>query len=147
MPHEFDPELLLEVVMRALPFSIRLRGGARSDARVLPRLAASYIDREMKLVRQLSLEVHAAASRDSDVRKLLPEYDEAAIGALSAIIATAQRERSIDAKVDPEYTARAISTFIMGLNHMDTLNSRLVGNRAWREYVANRVALLMGITR
>jgi hypothetical protein len=34
---------------------------------------------------------------------------------------------------------------IMGLNHMDTLNPHLVGDRAWRDFVAERVGVLLGI--
>jgi hypothetical protein len=35
--------------------------------------------------------------------------------------------------------------FLMGLNHMDTLNPQLVGDPAWREFVASHVAILLGL--
>ena len=68
-------ELLLEVVRQALrsaPVSARAREHGGIDALVLPEVAASYAEPHLKPMRQLSLEVHAAASRDPVVAHCSP---------------------------------------------------------------------------
>jgi AcrR family transcriptional regulator len=140
-------DLLLEVVKRALqtlPFSFE-RSSGENDAAILPEVAASLTDPARKLLRQLSLEVHAAARRDKAVRKLLFAYDETAIRRMRDLIEAAQQARKRDTTRDPEFTARALTVFLMGLNHMDTLHPHLVGDRAWREFVAAHVAALIGL--
>src|SRR5437867_2793275 len=140
-------ELLLEVVKHALqtlPFSFEQSNGEQ-DAAVLPEVAARLTDPALKLLRQLSLEVHAAARRDKAVRKLLVAYDETAIRRIRDLIETAQPASNRDAPRDPEFTARALTVFLMGLNHMDTLHPHLVSDQSWREFVASHVAALIGL--
>jgi AcrR family transcriptional regulator len=143
---ESKAELLLEVVKRALrvlPLSLE-GGNGENDAAVLPEVAARLTDPALKLLRQLSLEVHAAACRDPEVRKLLVEYDETAMRRIRALIETAQQARKRRVTHEAEFTARVLTVFLMGLNHMDTLHPHLVGDRAWREFVASHVAALVG---
>src|SRR2546423_97944 len=97
---------------------------------------ARLTDPALKLLRQLSLEVHAAARRDPEVSKLLVEYDETARRRIRALIETAQQARKRRGTREAESTARVLMVFLMGLNHMDTLHPHLVGDRAWRELVA-----------
>jgi AcrR family transcriptional regulator len=140
-------ELLLEVVKRALrtlPLSFEGNGG-ENDAAMLPEVAARLTDPALKLLRQLSLEVHAAASRDKEVRKLLFAYDETAMRRIRELIETTQQVRKLDTMRDPEFTSRALIVFLMGLNHMDTLHPHLVGDQAWRKFVASHVAALLGL--
>src|SRR5262245_17160767 len=71
-------ELLLEVIKRALealPFSFE-RSSDGEDATLLSELAARITDPALTLLRQLALEVHAAARRDPEVRALLSAYNE-----------------------------------------------------------------------
>jgi AcrR family transcriptional regulator len=140
-------ELLLEVVkraLRALPLSFEGNSGD-NDAAMLPEVAARFTDPALKLLRQLSLEVHAAASRDKEVRKLLLAYDETALRRIRELVETTQQARKLDVTRDPEFTSRALMVFLMGLNHMDTLHPHLVGDQAWRKFVASYVATLLGM--
>ena len=144
---ESKAELLLEVVKRALrvlPLSFE-EGNGENDAAMLPEVAARLTDPALKLLRQLSLEVHAAARRDPEVSKLLVEYDETARRKIRALIEMAQQARKRRVTRDTEATARILMVFLMGLNHMDTLHPHLVGDRAWREFVASHVAALVGM--
>ena len=144
---ESKAELLLEVVKRALrvlPLSFEGDNG-ENDAAMLPEVAARLTDPTLKLLRQLSLEVHAAARRDPEVSKLLVEYDETARRKIRALIEMAQQARKRRVTRDTEATARILMVFLMGLNHMDTLHPHLVGDRAWREFVASHVAALVGM--
>jgi AcrR family transcriptional regulator len=139
-------ELLLEVVKRSFestPLFMQNSAGATTTA--LPRLASAYTEPELKLVRQLSIEVHSAASRDSDVRRLLALSDEAAMQYISDAIALAQREGKLDPKLKPEFAARLFCVFVMGLLHMDTLLPGLIGDKSWRDFVRERVAKLIGV--
>jgi AcrR family transcriptional regulator len=140
-------ELLLEVVKRALealPLSFE-RSSSEDNAAVLPEFAARITDSALTLLRQLSVEVHAAARRDPEVRKLLAAYNERALRKIRALLEVEQRARPRDATRAPEFTARALMVFLMGLNHMDTLHPQLVGDPAWREFVASHVAMLLGL--
>src|SRR5690242_17979595 len=57
-------ELLLEVVKRSFESTpLFMQNSAAATATALPRLASVYTEPELKLVRQLSIEVHSAASR------------------------------------------------------------------------------------
>ena len=140
-------ELLLEVVKRALealPFSFE-RGSEADDAALLPEFAARLTDPALTLLRQLSVEVHAAARRDPEVRKLLAAYNEMALRKIRTLLKVEEQTGPRDALWAPEYTARALTVFLMGLNHMDTLHPQLVGDQTWREFVASHVAALLGL--
>jgi AcrR family transcriptional regulator len=138
-------ELLLEVVKRALealPLSFEQSRGA-DDAALLPEFAARLTDPALTLLRHLSVEVHAAARRDPEVRKLLADYNEMALQKIRTLLEVEEPARPRDALWAPEYTARALIVFLMGLNHMDTLHPQLVGDPAWRQFVASHVAALL----
>jgi AcrR family transcriptional regulator len=140
-------ELLLEVVKRALkalPLSFERSRGA-DDAALLPEFAARLTDPALTLLRQLAVEVHAAARRDPEVHKLLAAYNETVLRKIRALLEIEQQASPRDALWAPEFTARALMVFLMGLNHMDTLNPQLVGDPAWREFVASHVAILLGL--
>ena len=83
--------------------------------------------------------------RDPEVNKRLFEYDEMATRRIRELIETAQQAGTLDATRDPEFTARALMIFGMGLAHLDTLHPHLVGDRAWREFVASHVTALLGL--
>jgi AcrR family transcriptional regulator len=138
-------ELLLEVVKRSFESTpLFMQTSAAATATALPRLASAYTEPELKLVRQLSIEVHAAASRDSEVRRVLALSDEAAMQYISEAIALAQREGKLNPKLNPEFVARLFCVFVMGLLHMDTLLPNLIGDKSWRAFVNQRIAALIG---
>jgi AcrR family transcriptional regulator len=138
-------ELLLEVVKRSFESTpLFMQNSAAASATALPRLASVYTEPELKLVRQLSIEVHSAASRDSEVRRLLALSDDAAMHYISDAIALAQREGKLDPKLKPEFAARLFCVFVMGLLHMDTLLPGLIGDKSWRDFVRDRVGKLIG---
>ncbi len=138
-------ELMLEVVKRSFESTpLFMQTSAAATATALPRLASVYTAPELKLVRQLSIEVHAAASRDSEVRRVLALSDEAAMQYISEAIALAQREGKLNPKLNPQFVARLFCVFVMGLLHMDTLLPNLIGDKSWRAFVNQRIAALIG---
>lgn len=140
-------ELLLEVVKRALdalPFSFE-RSGGEEDAALLSEVAARITDPALTVLRQLALEVHAAARRDPEVRALLSAYNETVMRRIYALVEPAPQTTARDSTQGREFTARAVMVFLMGLHHMDTLHPQLVGDPAWREFVAAHVATLLGL--
>ena len=140
-------DLLLEVAKRAvqsIPMFIQSADGAE-DATALPLLGAAYTEPGLKLLRQLSIEVHAASTKDRKVNRVLSHSDERAIGQMAESIATAQRVGKLDSALDPKLVACAFIVFIMGLTHMDTLLPHLVGDVVWREFVRDRIAKLIGV--
>lgn len=138
-------ELLLEVVKRSFESTpLFMQTSAAATATALPRLASVYTEPELKLVRQLSIEVHSAASRDPEVRRVLALSDEAAMQYISDAIALAQREGKLNPKLNPQFVARLFCVFVMGLLHMDTLLPNLIGDKSWRAFVNQRIAALIG---
>jgi AcrR family transcriptional regulator len=143
-------ELLLEVVKRALealPLSLLSfeRSSGEEDATLLPELAARFTEPALTLLRHLSVEVHAAARRDPEVSKLLSAYNEAAMQRIRALLEVQPPAGLRHRPRTPEFTARALMVFLMGLNHMDTLHPQLVGDPAWRAFVAAHVATLLDL--
>jgi len=144
---ESKGELLLEVVKRSFessPLFVQ-HSDTPNDATALPRLASLYTEPGLKLVRQLSIEVHSAAARDAQVRHVLSHSNELAMQAIGERIAEAQREGKLDPKLNADFASRLFCIIIMGLTHMDTLLPHLVGDEAWRDFVRDRVAALIGM--
>ena len=140
-------ELLMEVVKRALD-SLPISGNSISgdeDPEILPENAAIHTDSGSGMLRRLSLEVHVAASRDKDVEALLFDYDEKIMMMLQKIIERGQKDGKIDKARDPAHTVRALVVFIMGLNHLDTLFPKVIGDRPWRNFVTATVSNLLGL--
>ena|SRR5215469_15214738 len=140
-------ELLLEVVTRSILSSpLSAQSSERgNDATALVHLAAAYTEPALKLVRQLSIEIHSAAARDAKVRQVLSRSDKVLIGQISARIASAQNAGGLDPRLDPDHVARVFCILIMGLIHMDTLLPDLVGDGPWREFIRERAAVLIGV--
>jgi AcrR family transcriptional regulator len=143
---ESKADLLFEVVKRAVrAIPLFAQGGdGPADATALPHLAAAYTGPDLKMLRQLSIEVHLASTIDGKVNRLLLRSDELAIRRVGELVARAQRAGRLDPRLRPDFVARAFSVFIMGLTHMETLLPRQVGDPAWREFVRDRVARLIG---
>jgi len=140
-------ELLLEVVTRSFLSSPLFAHSSErgNDATALAHLAAGYTDPALKLVRQLSIEVHSAAARDAKVRHVLSKMDRLAIEQISASVATAQQGGKLDPTLNPDQVARVFCILIMGLIHMDTLLPDLVGDGSWRAFIRERAGLLIGV--
>jgi len=140
-------ELLLEVVkwaLEALPFSFERDSGEEDVAR-LADVAARLTDPALTLLRQLALEVHAAARRDAEVRTLLVAYNETVLQSIRALLWPTSPDHNSEATRGAEFTAYAVMVFLMGLHHLDTLRPQLVGDPEWREFIATPVAALLGL--
>ncbi len=143
-------QLLVEVVryaLQTLPTSVRVLEPAELDACELPEFAASYTTPEYKLIRQLSLEIHAAASRARDAKTLLSKVNEESARVISRSISAAQKSGKFDKNLDPDFAAIFLQVTIMGLSHLDTLQPDLIGNQAWHDFILDRVSAVLGFRR
>ena len=104
---------------------------------------AGFAARRLKLLRLLAVEIHHAAGKHAEVRRLLRSTVDRQIEALAAAIADAQAAGRIDPSLDPRLAASAIMTLIMGLMHMETLTPGLVGDPAWLRFLAERVERML----
>lgn len=141
---ESKGELLFEVVKGALS-SVPLFSAPGNELDLLLRQAAIYTEREMKQLRQLSLEIHSASSKHPRVRRVLRRALEMNIQYLRHMIEPAQRAAKIDPTLDADLLANIVIVFMMGLAHMETIAPHLVGNASWRRFVENRITALLGI--
>jgi AcrR family transcriptional regulator len=143
-------QLLVEVVryaLQTLPTGVRVLEPAELDACELPEFAASYTTPGYKLIRQLSLEIHAAGGRERDAMALLSKVNEEAAQVISRSISAAQTTGKLDKDLDPDFAAIFFQATIMGLAHLDTLQPDLIGNKAWHDFVLNRVSAVLGCNR
>ena len=131
---ESKGELLFEVVKGALS-SVPLFSAPGNELDLLLRQAAICTEREMKQLRQLSLEIHSASSKHPRVRRVLRRALEMNIQYLRHMIEPAQRAAKIDTALDAELLANIVIVFMMGLAHMETIAPHLVGNASWRRFV------------
>ena len=147
---ESKAQLLVEVVRYALatlPTSIRVLEPTKLVASDLPEFAASYTTPGYKLIRQLSLEIHAAGSRASDAMTLLSKVNEEAARVVSCSIAVAQSNGTLDRSLDPDFAAIFFQATVMGLAHLDTLQPGLIGNQAWHDFILDRLSAVLGLSR
>jgi AcrR family transcriptional regulator len=137
-------QLFFTIVRRAVeaaPTTAEAEGLAGPAA--MATIVAAYTTRRLKRVRQLAVEIHYAAAQDARVRRLLRSSLDREIGEMAARIAEAQRAGEIDAAIDPQLTAAAVMSLIMGLMHAETLTPQLVGDAAWRDFIAASVERLL----
>jgi AcrR family transcriptional regulator len=132
--------LFFEIVRRAVQATPAAPAGEAS----LPEIVAAYASRRMKRVRQMAIEMHAASARDATVRRLLRTTLARQIGEMQGAIAASQQAGALDPALDPELAASLLFVVIMGLTHMETLLPGKVGDAAFRAFVADRVAALLG---
>ncbi|HXQ11200.1 MAG TPA: hypothetical protein VN805_09440 [Caulobacteraceae bacterium] len=69
----------------------------------------------------MAVEMHYAAAKDADVRRLLGHALDRQIGEIRDGVAAAQAGGDLPAGADPAFTAAAVMVFIMGLMHLETL--------------------------
>jgi AcrR family transcriptional regulator len=141
---ESKEQLFFNIVRRAVeaaPTTTEAEGLAGPAA--LAAIVGAYTTRRLKRVRQLAVEIHYAAAQNAQVRRLLKSSLERDIGGIAERIAEAQRAGEIDASIDASMTAAAVMTLIMGLMHAETLTPQLIGDQAWRDFIAAAVERLL----
>ena len=85
-------DLFFEVIQRAVQSTPVPAGtGDASDATLLPHVVAMYSMRNLKLLRQLAVEVHSASVKDPRVRRLLRRSVDLRIEQIRDSIAAAQQ--------------------------------------------------------
>jgi len=137
-------QLFFSIVRRAVEAAPTVpEGEGLAGPAALGRIVAAYTTRRLKRVRQLAVEIHYAAAQDAQVRRLLRSSLDGDIAGMAVQIAGAQSRGEIDASIDPQLTAAAIMTLIMGLMHAETLTPQLVGDAAWRDFIEASVEKLL----
>jgi AcrR family transcriptional regulator len=141
----FDSKVALffEVIRGAVESTV-VSAAARPGGMTLPNVVAGFTTRGRRRFRQLAVEMHSASLKHPQVRRLLRSSVDGQIADISREIAAGQRAGTLGPAHSPELLASAVMVFIMGLMHMETLVPRLVGNEAWADLVASRIALLLG---
>jgi AcrR family transcriptional regulator len=137
-------QLFFMIVRRAVeatPAATEAEGLAGPAA--LAAIVAAYTTRRLKRVRQLAVEIHYAAAQDPQVRRLLRSSVDYEIGDMTLRIGEAQAAGEIDPSIDPKLTAAAVMSLIMGLMHAETLTPQLIGDAAWRGFIAASVERLL----
>jgi AcrR family transcriptional regulator len=137
---ESKAALFFEVVRRAVAATPAASEGAAS----LPDLVANYTARRMKRVRQLAIETHYAAAKDTQVRGILKRALDRQKADIRAVIEAGQAAGALDPSADAGLLAEMVFVLILGLTHAETLAPQLVGDAAWRDFIRDRVALLLG---
>lgn len=139
---ESKAELFFEVVRRAVAATPAAPQGPVS----LPEMVANYTAKRMKAVRQLAIEVHYAAAKDATVGAILKRALDAQKADIRAVIAAGQKAGALDPSLDAALLAEMVFVLILGLTHAETLAPQRVGDAAWRDFMRDRVAAMLGTT-
>lgn len=137
-------ELFFEVIRHSLQSALLPTAASGPGEGSLPGVVADYTTPGLKQFRQLAVEVHAASTKDPKVRDLLRGALDANSRQIRDGIVEGQRTGELDPAADPELLAWTVIVFIMGLMHLETLAPHLVGDARWRDFVRDRVAILIG---
>ena len=138
--------LLLEVVRRAvhaIPLVDRLGDESRAAPGDIGRLVSVYADPSLRRMRRLAIEIHAAASRDSDAREQLLIFNERMHASMVRKIDECRGSRLVSNDLDAKRTASLLLVMIMGLAHLDTLEPNLVGDGTWARFVERSVDVIV----
>lgn len=137
-------ELFFSIVARAVEAAPTTAAGeGLPGPAAVAAIVAAYTTRRLKRVRQLAVEIHYAAAQNAKVRRLLRNSVDREIAGMAEQIAASQAAGEIDAELDPQLTAAAVMTLIMGLMHAETLTPQLTGDAAWRDFIAAAVERLL----
>jgi AcrR family transcriptional regulator len=145
---EGKAELLLAVVERALrelPMTKLLEVPDRPvpDLAFLPRMASEYAAPQLGRLRRLAVEVNTAAGRDKRVAELVTDSNLRVARAVRAVLDQALGPGAPSSDKDRDYAARMLLVVVMGLQHLDTLDSTLIGDPDWVRYLEAGVARLL----
>jgi AcrR family transcriptional regulator len=135
-------ELFFQVIRRAVDSAA---AKAQAGVTALPAMVAGFAGRPQKRLRQMAVEVHYAAAKHPQVRRLLRGSVDRDVDAMTAGFAAAQAAGKMASGPDPALLAAAAMVFIMGQMHLETLAPHLVGDAAWLAFVKERVAVLLGL--
>ena len=139
-------ELLLEVVeqaLHALPLAEQLSSEGAESAKFFGQLVSIYAQPEMRRLRRLAIEIHAAASRDAEAARLLLEFNRRIHRGVSDRLRSAIAQRLLPPELDIERTASLLLVLVMGMAHLDTLDPELLGDRAFTRFLERSVLKLL----
>lgn len=142
---ESKEDLFFEVVRQAVQSVPVTAGNVQDGMAELPRIVADYTTPRFKLLRRFALEIHAASSKHTKVRRLLRQALDSNVANIRSGILDDQQKGSIDPSLDPELLASAVLVFVMGLMHMETLFPQRVGDARWHDFIEGRSAALLGL--
>jgi AcrR family transcriptional regulator len=140
-------ELFFQVIGRAVDAAAAPALTATAGIGAIPAMVADFAAGPQERLRQMAVEVHYVAAKNPQVRCLLRRCVDRDASAMAAGFAAAQAAGAMASDPDPALLAVAVLVFIMGQMHLGTLAPQLVGNAAWRAFVEERVACLLGLHR
>lgn len=138
-------DLFFEVVKNVVQSALPTEEANATGAEIIPLAVAQYTQRELKLLRQLSLEIHSASRTHLKVRRMLSRALEHNVDQLRVAIEASQKRGKLDSALDSVLLANLVIALIMGLSHLETLAPHLIGDQRWGEFVRERVVAMIGL--
>jgi AcrR family transcriptional regulator len=140
-------DLLLGVVeeeVHAIPLAEHRRAGGADPLDSFGRLVATYAEPARRQIRRLAIELHAAASRDPAASELLLAFNQRVHADLARRLRDGVAAGVLPPDLAVERAASLLLVVVMGLCHLDTLEPRLLGDAAWRRFLASATRRLLG---
>jgi hypothetical protein len=106
-------------------------------------LIGMLLEPERRTLRRLTVEVHHAAARNDQIRRLLDEYHRYSVDKYARMIENWQQQGLADPQVDPALTAQLFLAEALGLCNIDTLSPDLLGNERWLARVDEHIDALL----
>lgn len=143
---ESKADLLLGVVdeaIHAVPISERLEAGEALAPADFARMVSAYADPGLRTLRRLAIEIHAAASRHSEARKLLRSLNERVHRGLCSKLTDCIEAERLPTSLDVDRSSTLLVVMIMGLAHLDTLDAELIGDPSWIRFIESSLEDLL----
>lgn len=141
-------DLLLGVVeqaIHAIPMHQHLTESELDPPDVFFRMVSIYAEPDLRRVRRLAIEIHAAASRDPEAADLLLKFNQQIHRDLASRLKQCVSDGQLPADLDASQTASLLLVIIMGLSHLDTLEPGLLGDNRWRRFLESSIERLLDV--
>jgi len=112
-------------------------------ADIIAESAGKVTDPNVAIFRRLTVEMYAAAALDKDVNALVEGFTEMGAARLRAQIEAGIEAGDLPADTDVVFTQWLVHILMLGLCNHETIGAHLIGNEAWRQFVAKATRRLL----
>ncbi len=142
-------ELLIEGIKEEVasqtPLTPSLTGAGNKQLGIddLTQIVSEFATSRMVRARRLSLELHAAAAKETAVAGLHLAWNQQSHAKLCALLELAVAQGIVSKDLQIAQTAHLFHALILGLSHLETLDPSLIDNETWIDYLNSSVRTLL----
>ena len=100
---------------------------------------------QLRKFARIAIESHTAATRSKRAAFLLSDINDSVIRSMRAALEQARERGEASSTLDVDRAAHLVLVLMMGMAHLDTLDSSLIGDEAWQEFLADAIRRMLGM--